>query len=82
MKALRKQWVLDIQWSDMEVELAPEAMKMWQGDSRLVNDCSISKFTEDDWYCAEAGNYPYPKIAEYIKANVPDKEEVWVHWWW
>tara|TARA_R110002153_G_scaffold264338_1_gene426167 strand:- start:1536 stop:1784 length:249 start_codon:yes stop_codon:yes gene_type:complete len=82
MKALRKQWVLDIQWSDMEEELGKEAMQMWRDDDRLSNDVCISKFSEDDWYEAEAGNYRYPKIFAHIKTLVPKGEEVWIHWWW
>jgi hypothetical protein len=82
MKSLRKQWVLDIQWSDMEEELGKEARQMWIDDDRLRNDVCISKFSEDDWYSVQAGTYPYPKIGEYITQHVPIDEEVWIHWWW
>ena len=82
MIALRKQWVLDIQWSDMQEELGKEARQMWIDDDRLSNDVCISKFSEDDWHEADAGEYPYPKIYAHITTQVPYGEEVWIHWWW
>jgi len=81
MIALRKQWVLDIQWSDAE-ELGEEASQMWRDDDRLINDVCIYKFSEDDWYEGQAGEFLYPKIYAHIKTLVPFGEEVWVHWWW
>ncbi len=82
MEALRQQWVLDIQWSDMAEELREEARQMRMNVDRLYNDVCISKFTEDDWLSVEEGTYPYPKIGGYITQNVPKDERVWIHWWW
>ena len=82
MKALRQQWVLDIQWSDMKKELGDEAMQMWRDQSMLHNDVCFWKFTEECWYDVKNNNYPYPKIGKYITENVPEGEEVWIHWWW
>ena len=80
-KAARQLWVVDITWSDMWEELREEAREMWQ-DYGLRNDVCIAKFEEDDWYEVKEGTYPYPKIGQYIKENIPEGEEVWIHWWW
>ena len=77
-KAVRKVWFLDAQWSDCPIEVEDEVKKLWS-DYDLGNDNYILKYSHK-WHGLD-----YPIIAQYIKEqipNLPDDEEVIIHWWW
>ncbi len=75
--SVKKQWVLDVQWSDCPQFVEDEARKLWR-DYGLGNDNYISKQDVD-----EELEDSYPAIYHWLLHNgVPKGEEVWIHWWW
>jgi hypothetical protein len=49
MNSVRKQWILDVQWSDAPDDVIEETRKIWRDDNRLTNDVCISKFYDESW---------------------------------
>jgi hypothetical protein len=94
MKSVRKQWVLDVQWSDCPKDVEEEVKKIWRDDDRLSNDVCISKYYDEDWtWDSRNSDFDeenhtqsdtrYPAIEKWLLKNgVPFGEEVWIHWWW
>ena len=92
MKSVRKQWVLDAQWSDAPEEVLTEVKTIWREDYRLSNDVCIFKFYDERWgWCPQHPEWSegdtvvetsYPEIQKWLLENeVPYGEDVWIHWW-
>ena len=92
VQSVRKQWVLDVQWSDAPQDVIEEVRQYWIDDDRMYNDVCIWKF-EEEWSWNQ--NHPewkegetvfeteYPAIERWLSANdVPHGSLVWIHWWW
>ena len=74
MKSVRKQWVLDVQWSDAPEEVEKEAHRIWIEDGRLSNDVCIYKWCDEcDWSFDER-NPIWQRNLQYFQDN-PEKEQ-------
>lgn len=85
--AIRKQWVLDAQWTDCPIEVYNEVKQIWINDDELHNDICIAKRTLEYFFeCVdEKGNYMFPAIIQYLQEQIPDlglEDDIWIHFWW
>lgn len=74
---LKKVWFLDAQWSTCPIEVYNEVRELWK-QYDLGNDHYMLKLAVEDM---EPEELPY--LIQYIREhNIPDYEQVVIHWWW
>ena len=72
---LRKQLVLDVQWSNCPIEVVDEVKDIWKNNC-YGNDNFIHKYKIKS-------HDQYHHLNRYLsKKGVGDDEVVWIHWWW
>jgi len=92
-KALRKEWFLDAQWTDLPVEVENDIQRLWAAHELGNDDYMIREtpaelaeaqeviFVEGSGYDEVPLNLTY--LLQYLREQgVPDDEYVIIHWWW
>lgn len=82
-KAVRKEYVLDVTWTDCPDDVKDQVRKLWITNDlgndnyiliRTIND--LIEESEDDGDETDV-------IVKYLREQgVGDDEQVWIHWWW
>ena len=77
-KGVRKQFVLDVQWTTTPIEVEEQVQELWQ-HFELGNDSYILKLTIEGLQEHENTD----AIVQYLRENgVGEDDQVWIHWWW
>lgn len=95
--ALKKQWVLDAQWTDCPPEVEEVVRALWRA-YELGNDNYMLRLTVDQFEQFEEEGFEtevwedtkwikkpisLKPLIDYIRdAGIPDDEQVIIHWWW
>lgn len=94
-KGLRKVWFLDAQWSTCPKEVEDQVKDLWRyferGNDHYIIKIStngllehagseIEKCNGSGWVTGELN---VDAIVQYIREhNIPDDEQIVIHWWW
>ena len=92
-KALRKEWFLDAQWTDLPVEVEEDIKRLWAArelgnDDYMIRETPRTLAEAHTLIYSDAGHYEddplnLTYLLQYLREQgVPDDEYVIIHWWW
>jgi hypothetical protein len=94
--AVRRDWILDAQWSDCPIEVEDDIRRLWRfeelGNDNFILKRSISDFLKmldqdfEEWDEVQMKWIKQPfkldYLIDYLRQNLADDEKIFIHWWW